>query len=579
MDAFRQAEYHDPETPTRPRRRAKAPPEAQLDTEMEEEDRTMAEAEAIVVYQLKNLRRELQHFSDHHIWGARAMDIAYKVARKFMPELIAAGEKQSVDGNADSSRVLQETAELRSTVKELAKVVNTLVARQEALPTQNGGNQRGPTEIQGVKTVIATGPVYKPTKVSTTNARPTQNRQTFTLQSPKDRYHPARLIVIPHGEKFDTNQLNPRRVVNLINNRLASLNNAKHLCVASAHYNYNQNLVIMLREDQKGEELRQHAGVFVDIFGVLAHTIEMITDDRQYKVRINGVWTGRDGKNDLNTPEDLLEEIERFNPVMLKVTLMGKPRWMHAEADLRRKDYSSVVLEFAKEEDAKTVLAARYITMYTNFCEVVHHADRSPVLQCSKCWALGHHVSRCKNLAKCRLCAGSYSETEHRQEEYQQMLEDEPDQEGSEQRNKNTEKCANCGGNHPATERKCPERIRYQTTARERETGKTNRGITVRKRKGNTRGRDQATGSAGAVGASQRTDQTGASLQATTGEKTTNNATSETSANVAMNRNTNKFMALKNLLNQNDRMPETWAEEMEGQEYTEQQTYGNVPSL
>ncbi|KAG5734856.1 putative 115 kDa protein in type-1 retrotransposable element [Termitomyces sp. T112] len=342
IDVFGQQREQEPRTPTRLRMRQEIQAEEQMDFDTDTETQTTAEAKAIVVSQLENLCRELKRFSDHHGWSQRTKEAAYTVAKKFMPELIAAGERRHADGNADSSRALQETAELRATVKDLAKAVNTLMACQEATPTQNGETQRPFQRHKG-------GERYSQ-RDQHTDRRPNPH-------SPKDQYHPARLIVIPHGEKFDTTQLNPRRTVNLINDRLACSENAKHLCVASAHYNYNQNLVIMLCEDQKGEELWRHAEEFIDIFRVPAHTIEMVTDNRQYKVRINGIWMGRDGEGEPNTPEDLLEEIERFNPVMSKVKLLSKPRWMRAEADLRGKDYSSVVLEFAKEEDTKTMLA------------------------------------------------------------------------------------------------------------------------------------------------------------------------------------------------------------------------------
>ncbi|KAG6898688.1 hypothetical protein C0993_005126 [Termitomyces sp. T159_Od127] len=373
IDVFGQQADQEPRTPTRPRTRTETVSDSETETH------TTAESEAIVLNQLENMNRELQHFSDHHVWGTRIIELAYKVAKKFLPELVEAGEKERDDGNADSSRALQETAELRSTVRDLAKAVKNLVERQEATPKQNGENQRGPQEFQGVKTVTATGPIYRPVKTITNNARPTAQTQQFQPRSPKDQYHPARLIVIPRGERIDSLNMNPRKIVTLINDRLSQSEHAKHLCVASAHYNYNQNLVIMMRADQRGEELRQHAEEFIDIFGVPAHTIEMITDDRRYKVRINGVWTGRKEENGVYTPEELMEEIKRFNPVMAKVELMGKPRWMRAETDLRLKDYSSVVLEFAKEEDAKTIIAEKQTAGSTMQQLLDVRASRLPV--------------------------------------------------------------------------------------------------------------------------------------------------------------------------------------------------------
>ncbi|KAG6898485.1 hypothetical protein C0993_006545, partial [Termitomyces sp. T159_Od127] len=568
-DVFGQLEEQEPRTPTRPRKLPEPGlADIQMEMESEQEERTTAEAEAIVIYQLETLRRELQGFSDHHVWGSRALDSAYEIARKFMPELIEAGEKQQADGNADSARALQETAELRSTVKEIAKAVAHLTARQGSIPETDGLNNRGTPEVAGTKSVMATGPTYRPTRAGSAQAQATAQRRHIGPRSPKDQYHPARLIVIPRGEKFDAKRMSPRQLVNLINDRLSRSNEAKHLCVASAHYNYNQNLVIMMREDQKGEELRQHAGIFADVFGVPAHTIEMITDDRRYKVRINGVWTGRDGEDSIHTPDDLLEEIERFNPVLSKVKLIGKPRWLRAEADLRQKDYSSVVLEFAKEDDAKMVLATRYIAMYTNFCEVVHHADRPPVLQCSNCWTLGHHVSRCKQPTKCRLCAGNHNETEHRREENQNMGQEMEGDGGEKERQA---KCANCSGNHPATERNCPERKRYQMLAREKEEGGIEGGKTVRRKAG---GKKKPT-------TTTTTTTTRITEEARTGAAEDAQRYRETATtNEETNKNTNRFMALENLLNEYEEAPGRWAdEEMEGQEETEKTPNGNVPPL
>ncbi|KAH0584610.1 hypothetical protein H2248_010143 [Termitomyces sp. 'cryptogamus'] len=165
--------------------------------------------------------------------------MAYEVVKKILQELVTAGEKHRESSIADSARALQETAELRNAVKDLTKAVDTLVKRQEGDPMQKGPNRSYPTGIQGVKTVIATGPTYRPTRSSNPNQSQSTKRQQTPSRSPKDQYH---LVVIPRGEKFDTNYLNPRRLVNLINDRLSLSPTAKHLCVASAQYNYNQNL-------------------------------------------------------------------------------------------------------------------------------------------------------------------------------------------------------------------------------------------------------------------------------------------------------------------------------------------------
>lgn len=535
------------------------------DTEMEEQT-TSAEAEAIVLSQLENLRRELRRFSDHHVWGKRAIEAAYEVARKLVPDLVDAGEKYLEGNKSDTSRALQETAELRTTVNDLVKAVGHLVKRQEAEQTKEGKYQNQPPLTQGARTVVATGPTYRPVKANpatTKNTTPTQ-RQQYSPRSPRDQYHPARLIIVPRGSKIDTEDLNPRRLVNLINDRLAQSENAKHLRVASAQYNHNQNLIIMMREDQKGEELRQHAREFIDILGIPEHTVDMLTDDRRYKVRINGVWTGRDGEGGYNTPDDLKEELERFNPIMSRVSLIGKPRWMRAETDIQKKEHSSIVLEFAKEDDAQTMLNAKYIAMYTNFCEVVHHADRPPVLQCSKCWAIGHHISRCKYAMRCRLCAGEHNEKDHDKVVDSHMAEEGEEGEGSDgQRNRGGNRCVNCGGDHPATERNCPERRRSQMIARERDHAIIEGGATIKKRKPLRRKENgpNATGANRAEGNAK--SQTTTSLNQRPGDE---------------KRNANSSMSLENLLNHGAGEEEEQMEIVTDEE-TERRNPGNVPTI
>lgn len=334
----------------------------------------------------------------------------------------------------------------------------------------------------------------------------------------------------------------------------------------------------MMREDQRGEDLRRHAKEFIDILGVPANSIDMLMDDRRFKVRINGVWTGRDGEGGINTPEDLKEELERFNPIMSRVTLMGNPRWMRAMTDLQEKEHSSIVLEFAKEEDAQAMIAAKYVAMFANFCKVVHHADRPPVLQCSRCWAIGHHVSRCKHAARCRLCAGEHSEKDHVETEAHQMaVEGIEEDENSSQKKKQEKRCVNCGGDHTATERSCPERRRFQMIAREKDRmdvgGGTLRKKRIIKKKVVEIEVTKDTGGPGDENAptNERTEANKGGKDGNAGQPTSNNnKTADTG------RNTNR-LALENLLNNHD--SERWDEmEVEGIEDTRGHTAGNVQS-
>ncbi|KNZ73224.1 hypothetical protein J132_00613 [Termitomyces sp. J132] len=169
IDVLGQQVEQEPRTPTRPRRNPGTQTDAEIEVEIDTEGRITSENEAIVINQLENLRRELKRYSDHYVWNPKTEELVYEVVKKILPELVTAGEKHRESNNTDSARALQETTELRNAVKDLTKAVDTLVKRQEGDPMQKGLNRSHPTEVQGVKTVIATGPTYRPTKSSNPN--------------------------------------------------------------------------------------------------------------------------------------------------------------------------------------------------------------------------------------------------------------------------------------------------------------------------------------------------------------------------------------------------------------------------
>ncbi|KAF8074162.1 hypothetical protein FPV67DRAFT_1410541, partial [Lyophyllum atratum] len=299
-------------------------------------------------------------------------------------------------------------------LSEAVKTLNEQLAVKPKPVTASNSNST-PSDPKGAKTVQATGPVYKPAKAPSRAPQiPATNRPTVP-RTPLDSHHPARLIAISRDGSLAQNRLSERQAVTLINDRLAMHNDSKHLRVASARYNHRSNLILMLREDQTGAELRSHAEKFIDILNpanASPNAVELLTDDKRYKVRINGIWTGRDYGH-IHTPEEIAEELALNNPVIGKVNPLGPPKWMKAKVDLQDQDYSSVVLEFMTEDDANTLLATKRIAAYARFCEVVQHADRPPVLQCSNCWGFGHHVSRCRAQVKCRICTDNHAEKDH----------------------------------------------------------------------------------------------------------------------------------------------------------------------
>ncbi|KAG6825292.1 hypothetical protein H0H92_004135 [Tricholoma furcatifolium] len=346
------------------------------------------------------------------------MQLVWAIAHKFhliTPTKDTSDIADSADRNRDITRIAKA-------LESLTEEVRTLHARIEERPRHEKESPTMPPTTQPkANAVFATGPTYKPTRAAQSQLpKPTKPQTPYHTNQPKNpmqSHHPSRLVVIARGEELDQQKLNPRALVTYINDALASGEDSRHLRVASAQYNHRRNLILMTREDQTGADLLKHAERFIHVFEVPVHTLELVTDDRCFKVRIDGVWTGKTGT--VHTPEELLEELGQVNPIMSNVKLISQPKWIRSAEDLKMQDFSSIVLEFGTEDDA---------------IKILEH----------------------------QLCAEHHDESTHAGEDNEMDTTD----------STKPNKCANCGGAHPATDRKCPERIWQAGIAREKEMRK-----------------------------------------------------------------------------------------------------------
>ncbi|KAF5374648.1 hypothetical protein D9615_009020 [Tricholomella constricta] len=459
-----------PQTPTRkiarpgPRISPISMHHSDMDTSSGEEEAPPATnhpTEQVIIELLHFIADKLTHFSDHHNWAPETKELTKTIVSKFFPDVLKEPGVSPTPSNVADS-VLESRNDVLTTkaIEELTKAVHTLNERMDGNPKPSTGKSSAstPRDPQGPRTVVATGPILKPSKAQSKPNPANVIPKLPSPRSPLDSHHPARLVVVSRAGPLAQDRLPERTAVTAINDRLALHEDSKHIRIASARYNYRSNLILMTREDQTGAELKTHAHKFIDILltlGTSPDAIELVTDDRRFKVRINGLWTGRDSGR-INTPEEIAEELKLNNPVMDKVSPTGPPRWVKAEVDLWEQEFSSVVLEFKSEDDAKALLATKRVAAFARFCEVVLHTDRPPVTQCSNCWAYGHHTGRCRNDTKCRICAGPHQERDHRN----------PPTDDS-TTNRQQFKCTNCGDDHPATNRKCAERARAAGTSKE----------------------------------------------------------------------------------------------------------------
>ncbi|KAG6811587.1 hypothetical protein H0H92_006710 [Tricholoma furcatifolium] len=278
--------------------------------------------EDMVSSMLESVVGVLPKYSDHTVWSEHTMQLVWSIAHKFH---LIQPTKEKID-TADSSNRDREIAAITQTLGTLTEEFRSLRARFDERPRMTGESSPPTSTHSKANTVVATGPVYRPTKAPPSQpTKPSRPKSIYHTPQPKNpihSHHQSRLIVLARGEELDQRKLHPRAVVTFINDALANAEDSRHLRVASAHYNHRRNLILMTREDQKGADLLKHA----DKFAHVRDTLEMTTDEKRYKVRIDGVWTGEIGT--VHSPEQLREELEQYNPVISTVKLISPPKWI-----------------------------------------------------------------------------------------------------------------------------------------------------------------------------------------------------------------------------------------------------------
>ncbi|KAG6819824.1 hypothetical protein H0H93_008173 [Arthromyces matolae] len=308
-----------------------------------------------VAKMLEDIVNVLPQYSDHTNWSQHTTQLVWAIAHKFQL-LVPANENNT---NADSDNRDQKISEIAKALGSLTEEFKTLRSKIEERPKPTAEESKTSSEASSkTRTVHATGPTYRPIpqtpKTSSTTNASHSPYHTSLPKNPMQSYHPSRLVIIPRGCEIDQKRLHPKAIVDNINDALASRESSQHLRVVSAHYNQRRNLIIMSREDQTGADLLKHADAFIHVFDVPENALEITTDDRRYKVRIDGVWTGEQGT--VLEPEELAEELVQKNPIMAKVKLISNPKWIRSPEDIKTQERSSIVLEFGTEDEATLVL-------------------------------------------------------------------------------------------------------------------------------------------------------------------------------------------------------------------------------
>ena len=172
------------------------------------------------------------------------------------------------------------------------------------------------------------------------------------------------------------------------------------------------NFVLVFNGAPSNVAVMQCRAVFFDFFGSDC----MIVPQKGYsRVLLRGVPILRTMDGDLAPGETLESELRR-NASFQTLTMFCPPRWLKATApeDAR---HSSVLVTFLDEDGSITrEMLRRPHYMFGGSVRIVKFNALPLLLQCDRCWRLGHSSRRCpkpKALIMCSICGGAHKAADH----------------------------------------------------------------------------------------------------------------------------------------------------------------------
>ena len=318
----------------------------------------------------------------------------------------------------------------RSDIAELQKSMMAINARLDSMLARDQEMETAVAEPP-IASVDARPPAQGNANAPTSSyaaaaAKPQQGRTAApktkaASSNPLGRNHPAHLIIrVVGGADTAANMPSSRVMRDRINAVLADKTNhaGKKLEVSSLTRTMNGNIVVIAKEGILASELEPFGS---EIANAATNKPDCVVhaDTAWFKVQVNRVDTrgeyedmDDDRQTKLPTPQQLMEDIRRYNVGADKWSFAALPRWMGKEENLVQRLRASIVLAFTKEEDAKRLIRDG-IQIYAEPLTVTHYADLPKPKACDKCQRLDHQTRECSRPARCGLCAEAHHTNDH----------------------------------------------------------------------------------------------------------------------------------------------------------------------
>ena len=131
--------------------------------------------------------------------------------------------------------------------------------------------------------------------------------------------------------------------------------------------------------------------------------LSVLPDAEHHRIKINKVPTNG-ANDDPITIAMVHEELQTYVPEYKNMKQWRIPRWLGSDEYIRAKQYASIVIDLANEEDRDTLLSLKRITLFNANCTVTPYEERAQAYQCSKCGMFSHCTASCRQ-PRCLTCA------------------------------------------------------------------------------------------------------------------------------------------------------------------------------
>ncbi|KIK53626.1 hypothetical protein GYMLUDRAFT_63611 [Collybiopsis luxurians FD-317 M1] len=212
-------------------------------------------------------------------------------------------------------------------------------------------------------------------------------------------------------------------IVREVNKGLEIMPAAEGTKLATAKWNNNGNLVLMVMKGQDASKLSPILDnkMFYSFYTTLS-TMPYSTGtvEKWHRIVADSVPTGAAYCFNIGEPRcphnlsELLVESRTYNPLLMNARMAQDLHFIHPVPELVGKVESSVVFTLLDKDTADVVLKKGKVILFSKECWVrVFQEQYSSTPQCQNCHSFGYVAAQCNKKHRCGLCSKEHTEVEH----------------------------------------------------------------------------------------------------------------------------------------------------------------------